>query len=142
MNLIEIIFSVVIGACLVIIIGGRIVLQIVTKYYEKNPDAASPKCKKCKIRMTAGEGTLYLIPAMFDMQHEESAEYYLNNTKRIYDESQIPKGQRACRMFVFRCPQCDEKVVSVVDFLQNSENGMICGGDIYPYEKFRDFLSS
>lgn len=137
---IDTILGIISVGCLVIIIGGRIVLHIVTKYYEKNPDAASPKCKKCKIRMTAGEGSLYLIPAMFDMQHEESAEYYLHNAKKITDESQIPKGQRACRMFVFRCSQCNEKVVSVVDFLQNSEDGMICGGDIYPYEKFRDFL--
>lgn len=140
MNIIEIIFSVVIGACLVIIIGGRIALQLVVKYYEKNPDAASPKCKQCKIRMTAGEGTLYLIPAMFDMQHEESAEYYLKNAKKIRDESQIPKGQRACRIFLFCCSQCGEKKVSVVDFLRNNEYESIHGGDIYPYEKFRDFL--
>lgn len=136
----DIILGIISVGCLVIIIGGRIFITLYVKYVEKNPDSQSPKCKKCKIRMTAGDGTLYLIPAMFDMKHEESAEYYLHNAKRIKDESQIPKGQRACYMYVFQCPQCGEKIVSVVDFLQNSKDGMICGGDTYPYEKFRDFL--
>lgn len=141
MKLVEGIFAAIIILCLIVIIGGRIVLLVFAKYYENNPEAGAPKCKKCKTKMVAGERVLYLIPVMFDKEHEESAEYYLKNARKIEDESQIPTGQRACRICLFRCPQCSKRVVSVVDFLKNRDNEVIFGGDIYPYEKFRDFIS-
>ncbi len=37
-----------------------------------------------------------------------------------------------------RC--CGHKKVSVVDFLKVRENELVKEGDIYPYEKFREFL--
>ena len=73
-------------------------------------------------------------------EHEESAEYYISNAKRIESEEQIPNGNRACRMYVFQCQDCGHKMVSVVDFLKVRENELIKGGDIYPYEKFQYFF--
>lgn len=42
-------------------------------------------------------------------------------------------------MFVFQCQSCGHKKVSVVDFLKVRDNELVKGGDIYPYEKFREF---
>ena len=105
-------------------------------------EKSAEKCKMCKGKMVDTTSYLFLIPAKFDDEHEESAEYYINNATRIENEEQIPNGNRACRMYLFQCQDCGHKMVSVVDFLKVRENQLIKGGDLYPYEKFEDFLTS
>lgn len=100
------------------------------------------KCKVCKGKMTDTMCYLYLIPAQFSDEHEESAEYYINNATRIESVDQIPNGNRACRMYVFQCQSCAHKKVSVVDFLKVRDNEIVKGGDIYPYEEFKDFFNN
>lgn len=100
------------------------------------------KCKLCKGKMIDTVSYLYLIPVQFGNEHEESAEYYINNATRIESVDQIPNGNRACRMYVFQCQNCGHKKISVVDFLKVRDNEIVKGGDIYPYEKFSDFFES
>ena len=97
-------------------------------------------CELCKGKMIDTVCYLYLIPAKFGEEHEESAEYYIKNGVKIDSTEQIPNGNRACRMFIFQCQSCGHKKVSVVDFLKVRDNELVKGGDIYPYEKFREFF--
>lgn len=73
---------------------------------------------------------------------EKSAEYYLNNATSIENTEQIPSGNRACRMFIFQCQSCGFKKVSIVDFLKVRDYEIVKSGDIYPYEKFRNFFNN
>lgn len=118
----------------------RLVLIAWEKIAENSPDAGTKKCPKCKGRMTHGEEYLFLIPVMFDKKHEESSAYYVRNFRRINDKSQIPSGQRACRLYVFQCPECGFRNVSIEDFLSVRDNEVINGGGTYPYEDFKDYL--
>lgn len=108
----------------------------------KSAEKRAEKCEVCKGKMVDTISYLYLIPAKFDDEHEESAEYYIHNGTRIESTEQIPNGNRACRMYVFQCQSCAHKKVSVVDFLKVRENELIKAGDIYPYEKFQAFFSN
>ena len=98
------------------------------------------KCKACKGKMAEAGEHLYLLPVKVDAKHEESAEYYIRNAKKIRSVDEIPAGTRACRMFIFECQNCGNKIVSVVDFLRVRDDEVLEGGDIYPYEKFKDFF--
>lgn len=106
----------------------------------KHSEKSIEKCKQCKGKMVDTTSYLYLLPAHFDEEHEENAEYYLNNARQIESTEQIPSGNRACRMFIFQCQSCGHKIVSVVDFLKVREDELVKGGDIYPYEKFQTFF--
>lgn len=108
----------------------------------KSAERKAEKCEMCNGKMVDTTSYLYLIPAKFGEEHEESAEYYIKNGTKIDSTEQIPNGNRACRMFIFQCQSCGHKKVSVVDFLKVRENELVKGGDIYPYEKFRDFFSN
>ena len=98
------------------------------------------KCKECKGKMVEAGEHLYLLPVTLSQTHEESAEYYIRNARKIQSTDEIPSGVRACRMYIFECQKCGHKIVSVVDFLRVRENEVLEGGDIYPYEKFKDFF--
>lgn len=115
-----------------------LIFNALLKSAEKNAE----KCEVCKGKMIDTTSYLYLLPVQFSDEHEESAEYYINNATRIESTEQIPNGNRACYMYVFQCQDCGHKMVSVVDFLKVRENELMKGGDIYPYEKFRDFLNN
>lgn len=106
----------------------------------KHSEKSIEKCSQCKGKMVDTTSYLYLLPVHFGDEHEESAEYYLNNARQIENTEQIPNGTRACRMFLFQCQSCGHKIVSVVDFLKVREDELVKGGDIYPYEKFQTFF--
>lgn len=98
------------------------------------------KCKECKGKMVEAGEHLYLLPVKLSEKHEESAEYYIRNAKKIQSTDEIPSGTRACRMFIFECQNCGHKIVSVVDFLHVRGSEVLEGGDIYPFDKFKDFF--
>lgn len=100
------------------------------------------KCKQCKGEMTSRKQYLALIPAYFDDEHEETAEYYINNITPISDESEIPTGRRDCCIHVFQCGNCGNKLISVVDFLKVRDKILVKGGDTYPYEHFRKHIEN
>ena len=77
----------------------------------------APKCD-CRTRTQKwGEPQLFLLPVYQDHDYTPSAEYYSKNCRPITRISDIPIGQRACRMWQFVCPECGARAVSVVDFL-------------------------
>ncbi|MBO5246093.1 MAG: hypothetical protein J6B28_02400 [Eubacterium sp.] len=121
---------------------GRFFRPLLYRTILKVSEKSCEKCKQCKGKLVDTASYLYLIPVMFDQEHEESAAYYINHAVRIENEEQIPNGNRACRIDVLQCQDCGHRVVSVVDFLKVREDALIKGGDIYPYEEFKDFLFS
>lgn len=106
----------------------------------KSAEKDAETCEMCKGKMVDTTSYLYLLPVQFSEEHEESAEYYLNNAVRIESTEQIPNGNRACYMYVFQCQSCGHRIVSVVDFLQVRDSQLIKAGDVYPYEDFQEFF--
>lgn len=98
------------------------------------------KCNQCKTMMNDEFVRLYLLPCRFDEQHEECAEYYLNNAYPINHVSEIPTGQRACRITVMVCPKCGFRKVNVTDFLKVRDQELLKSGDMYDLETFQGFL--
>lgn len=79
----------------------------------------APKCKDCRKRMEKlDRPSLFLLPLYHDQDYTPSAGYYTKYCKTIDSESQIPAGQRACRMWMCVCHQCGQRKVLVEDFLQ------------------------
>lgn len=79
----------------------------------------APKCKSCRKRMEKQERPLlFLLPLYHDDAYTPSASYYSKYCRMIDDMTQIPAGQRACRMWTCVCQQCGQKKVLVEDFLQ------------------------
>lgn len=99
------------------------------------------KCSKCKGLMQTESTYLYLLPISFGVEHEECAEYYLNNAVPINDEEEIPTGRRACYIKVLRCGDCSRREVSVIDFLKVREDEVPKSAGRYPYEQFQEFLN-
>lgn len=122
-------------------LANRFFIPLLNKLILKGSEKLGNKCKICKEKMIETQSDLYLIPARIDDVHEESSAYYLKNATPIQDRDQIPTGNRACIITVYRCPSCGYRDVSVVDFLRVRDMEIIKGGDVYPYEEFKDFLS-
>lgn len=137
-DIIDNILLIVIILLLIFMVLGRLIIYLVVRF----SDTETQKCKKCKGVMTDIESFLYLIPVYFDDDHEESAEYYIKNAKRIKDDSQIPSGNRACHLYVFQCQNCGHKNISIIDFLKVREKEIIKGGEIYPYGEFEYFIKN
>lgn len=111
-------------------------------FIAKNANTETIKCRQCKSVMTSNKQYLSLLPVFFDEEHEESAEYYLNQTIPIESEEEIPTGRRACYFHVFQCENCTNRLVSVVDFLKVRDQFVVKGGEIYPYEKFKSYIET
>ena len=107
----------------------------------KGSEKVGNKCKLCKNKMAETQSYLYLIPARIDEEHEESSAYYLKNATPIQSREQIPTGNRACVITVYQCQSCGYRDVAVVDFLRVRDKEIIKGGDVYPYEDFKEFLN-
>ncbi len=125
---------------LIIFILFRFVFPLIPKLIISINEKTGIKCDNCKSKMQDTAKYLFLIPACLDEKHEENAEYYIRNATPIQNTDQIPSGNRACYMYLFQCPNCGEKKVSVVDFLKVRDTEMLKGGNIYPYEKFQEFF--
>lgn len=90
-----------------------------------------PKCKNCRVKMEADEKLLFLIPVWTDQENNASLDYYCKNMRPISSVHEIPTGQRACRAFLFSCPQCGEKKVRIDDFLRVREEEVIQDMEYY-----------
>lgn len=134
------IISKILGILAIVCLVLRLIIYPILCLIIRHANTETQKCKKCKGTMIDRASHLYLIPVMFDDKYEESAEYYINNFQRIEDISQIPNGRRACYLYLFQCQNCGHKNISIVDFLKVRDKEILKGGDIYEYEKFREFL--
>ena len=70
---------------------GRFFRPLLYRTILKVSEKSGEKCKQCKGKLVDTASYLYLIPVMFDQEHEESAAYYINHAVRIENEEQIPK---------------------------------------------------
>ena len=78
----------------------------------------TPRCDMCRTRMKKrGASRLFLLPVYQDKEYTPSAEYYGKACWPISQMTDIPVGQRACRMWPLMCPECEARAVLVVDFL-------------------------
>lgn len=111
-------------------------------FFVSHANTETMKCKKCKGTMTSRQQYLALLPVRFDESHEESVSYYIHETTPIESEEEIPTGRRACYFYVFQCDSCSNKLISVVDFLKVRDQVLIKGGEIYPYEDFREYIEN
>lgn len=139
-NMPDIIFAIIGIVIIAFPVIVRFLVIPILNYIVRHSNSDTQKCKMCKGEMVDIESFLYLIPVCFNNKYKESAEYYKRNFRRITDTSQIPSGNRACRLFVFQCKSCGYKNVSIVDFLQVRGRELLQGGNIYPYEEFREYI--
>ena len=134
------VISVVCIVAFLLAIFSKFLWPIIARVWINIEEKNGIKCEQCKTKMEDVSSYLYLIPVHIDDKHEESAEYYIKNAIPIQSKEQIPTGNRACYMYVFQCPQCGHRKVSIVDFLNVRGQELVKGGDIYPYEKFEQFF--
>lgn len=118
----------------------RLWWPLLSRFIIKKASEKESLCEICKGVQDELETYLYLIPVQFDHTYEKSAEYYIQNTTPITDESQIPSGNRAVRMTILMCRNCAAKEVVVVDFLKVRDSEVFKGCEVYSYDKFRDFF--
>lgn len=122
------------------VVGGHL-NALIKRLFWKWALTDDPQCGKCKGLMQTENTYFYLLPISFGAEHEESAEYYLNNAVPINDIEDIPTGRRACCIKVLRCCDCSQREVSVIDFLKVREDEVPKSAGRYSYEQFREFLS-
>lgn len=118
------------------IIGFCLLPHLLDRYTKKGVKKGG-KCGHCKGERIVKGTFLYLIPATFEHEHDQSAEYYVKNASPIENEEQIPTGRRACRMYLLQCQDCGNREVRVVDFLRVRDEEVIQTRQIYPYEKLQ-----
>ena len=130
------------GALILFVIAYIVKFVLLTKTHSflNNPEKDKTRCKKCKTNMDIIVSKLYLIPAFFEDEHEESPAYYLENAQEIATEEDIPSGRRACYMKVFRCPSCGIRHVEVSEFLRTSTMKTLHNFGIYEYEQLQELL--
>ncbi len=121
-------------------ITNRFILPLLQRAAEKRAEKSVYRCKQCNYQMADTASYLFLIPAHFDEDHEESIHYYIRNARPIENTNQIPTGNRACRMSISQCQSCGYREVAVLDFLKVRDMELPKSGDIYPYEQFGDFF--
>lgn len=119
---------------------NRFLRPIFTRITMKIAEKKEDKCSLCNGSMEIIQSYLCLIPVYLDDEHEESADYYLKNAKRIDDMEKIPNGNRSCYMHIMQCKNCGHKEVGIIDFLKVREDILLKGAEIYPYEKFQHFF--
>ena len=79
----------------------------------------TPRCDSCRTRtQKQGASRLFLLPVYQDKDYTPSADYYSRSCWPVLQVSDIPIGQRACRMWPLMCPECGTRAVLVVDFLR------------------------
>lgn len=105
-----------------------------------NSDAKRPDCKGTMVQ--EGESKLYLIGAYIDQTHPETKEFYQSTAVRLMNENEIPSGRRTCYMSVFRCQECGQRRVHVLDFLRVRENDIIKGGAEFRYDEMGEFFEN
>lgn len=100
-------------------------------------NAKEAKCEHCGTLMVKKEKSyLFLLPIFHDDEYEVSASYYLSYCRPINGIEDIPVGQRACKMEILDCPQCQQCDVQVEDFLQVREHHLL---KVLARYDFRDF---
>lgn len=128
------------GIVLFLCIFARYIWPNIMRVWIKNAEEKGVKCDVCKGQVMDREEYLFLIPSSFDAPHVKDLQYYINNGRFISDVSQIPTGNRACRMAVTQCQNCGRREVVVIDFLRVRDSEVFKGAEAYPYEQLRGFL--
>lgn len=132
----NIIFIATVIAVLVWVIG-----VIRDLFRDKRGEATCMRCKKA-ISKSAQHEYLFLIPVNFGDKYEDEENFLRSYMKPIRDKSQIPAGQRACRVEVYSCPNCNKQQINIKDFLQLSGEEYIKGNYEYAYEPFKHLLDA
>ncbi len=75
-------------------------------------------CGDCSSKMDEIEKRLYLMPMSVGhyVDHKE-AQYYIKNLIPINSKAEVPIGMYACRITVYRCPECQKRIAMVLPFL-------------------------
>ena len=128
------------GILFFLCIFGRFVWPNLVRVWLKRAEGKGVKCDVCKGPVMDREEYLFLIPSSFDAPHVKELQYYVKNGRFISDVSQIPTGNRACRMAVTQCQNCGRREVVVIDFLLVRGTEVFKGAEAYPYEQLRTFL--
>ncbi len=99
-------------------------------------------CMYCKAAApkASNHSYLFLIPVYFGDKYGDAENYLRTHMRPIMENRQIPTGQRACRIELYRCSRCDKKQVDITDFLQVRGADYIKGIYMFAYEPFRHLL--
>lgn len=75
-------------------------------------------CPTCTKEMDLEKKELYMLPMIVGhyVSHQ-NADYYKRNLIKVTKKADIPTGQYACGMYVYKCKNCNKKVVKLSIFL-------------------------
>ena len=87
-------------------------------------------CKECQSEMEERSKKLYMLPMTVGhyVSHKDP-EYYKENLIPVNRKSDIPTGNYACGITVYRCPECLHQLVKLSIFLP-----------VRDQEKYEEFL--
>lgn len=99
-------------------------------------------CMYCKAAASKSSQReyLFLIPISFGDQYGDAENYLRSHMRPIMGKDQIPTGQRACKLELYRCSKCDKEQVGITDFLQVRGEEYTKGCYVFSYESFRTLL--
>lgn len=130
------------GIVLVLGIFARYVWPHILRAIIKSAEEKGNICDYCKGSMIEVSEHLRMLPVRFNEGHDRSADYYMYSTVPINDLSEVPSGNRACKIFLLQCQNCGIKEVVVMDILPVRGQEVLKNGDIFKYEEFKEFYEA
>lgn len=127
---------IVIVVVIALVLGAKIVREV---FRTMRGEATCIYCKAAAPKSSKRE-YLFLIPVFFGDQYDDAENYLRSHMKPIMGKDQIPTGQRACKVEIYRCSKCDKELVEITDFLQVRGAEYVKGGYVFAYESFRHLL--
>lgn len=130
------------GIVLFLVIFARYIWPLIVRAVIRLAEKKGNICDVCKGQMIEVREHLRLLPVHFEHSHICSADYYIHSTMPIQDMSEVPTGNRVCRIFLLQCQTCGRKEVVVIDFLPVRGQEIIKNADSFSYEEFREFYEN
>lgn len=121
-----------------LVLGAKIVREL---FRAIRDEVTCIYCKAAASKSSKRE-YLFLIPVFFGDQYDDAENYLRSRMKPIMGKDQIPTGQRACKVEIYRCSKCDKELVNITDFLQVRGAEYVKEGYVFAYESFRHLLES
>ena len=127
------------GILFFLVIFGRFIWPLIVRAIIKTAEKKGNICDVCKGNMTEVSEHLRMLPVRFDEGHSRTADYYIHSTVPVQSLSEVPSGNRACKIYLLQCQNCGIKEVAVIDILPVREQEILKNADVFKYEEFREF---
>lgn len=127
------------GILFLLVVFARFIWPLIVRAMIKAAEKKGNICDACKGSMIEVSEHLRMLPVRFDEGHDRSAYYYIHSTVPVKELSEVPSGNRACKIFLLQCQSCGCKEVAVMDILPVRGQEILKNGDVFQYGEFREF---